>query len=491
MRIKIDNISKEQAYQNTACMVLMKAIVDSKGMDINVRVGNSLNQGFFIYLGDTGTRVSSNDFGRIERRMLALIEADLPIETEMMTNAEAVKLWDAYDVPEKENLLSARDPEEMIAVSELDGYKNCFFGNVLPSTGYIELYELRRYRNGLLLRIPNMLCPDSIPAYRDDDKLYDAFAESKRVRKALGIDDLADLNEAIRSNQISEIIAKSEHMQDNEIKNLAESIVEGGRRIVLIAGPSSSGKTTFAKRLCAAIGEKGEEPIYMGTDDYFVERKDTPIKADGKPDYEGFACLDIELFNEQMKDLLDGKTIDAPEFDFLEGTKIFGKRSITAKPGQTIVIEGIHSLNDELTREIPKEWKYKIYISPLTRLGIDRHNRLSTTDSRMLRRMIRDNRSRGRDAIATISGWKDVREGENINIFPYSNSADYIFNSSLVYETSLMKTFAEPLLESVPEGTPEYVDAKRLLSLLKYFEKIEGAAVDAVPANSLLREFIG
>ena len=492
MKYTIDSIKKEQAYHHSVLMVMMKAIIEVFGMDVNVRVGNSLNQGFFVYLGDTSAPLSTSDISRIEEHMEAIIRADIPIETVTMTNEEAVKLWKEYDVPEKVRLLGQRNPEERLEISDIGGYKNCFFSEMVPSTSYVDTYEIRKYRNGFLLRVPYMLSNGKVSEYRDDDKLYEAFADSKKMRKSMGLDYLSDLNEAIRAGRGAELIAEAEKLQQQEIEEIAEEIAEKGRRLILIAGPSSSGKTTFAKRLCAAIGEKTtQEPIYLGTDDYFLNRAETPLGPDGQPDYEGLSALDIELFNSQMKALLNGESIDAPEYDFVTGEKKFGVRTITPLEGQTLVIEGIHSLNDDLTPDIPAGDKYKIYISPLTRIGIDRHNRLSTTDARMLRRMVRDNQFRGTDAAGTLANWYKVRSGENVNIFPYSSYADHVFNSSLVYETALMKTYAQPLLEEIAEDAPEYEEAQRMIAFLRYFEPISRETAENVPDNSLLREFIG
>ena len=324
----------------------------------------------------------------------------------------------------------------------------------------------------------------------DDDKLYEAYANSRRMRKYTGLNYLADLNEQIRAGNADDIIRASEWLQSRQIEEFASAVVEERKKVVLIAGPSSSGKTTTAKRLCGEIERlTGQEPLYLGTDDYFVEREDSPIGPDGKPDFEGLDCLDLELFNSQMEDLLAGKETDLPEFDFRTGRKVFGKRVTQLKKKQVLVIEGIHSLNDVLTENIPREDKYKIYISPLTQLAIDRHNRISTASARLMRRIVRDNQFRGYDAETTLELWPKVRAGESVNIFPYSSSADVVFNSSTVYETCLLKTYAEPLLEAIPETSGQYEEAQRILTFMKYFEKIENS--EAVPDNSILREFIG
>jgi uridine kinase len=310
------------------------------------------------------------------------------------------------------------------------------------------------------------------------------------MRKYTGIDYLADLNEQIGKGNASAIIQASEWLQSRQLEEFATRVVEERRKVVLIAGPSSSGKTTTAKRICQEIGRlTGQDPLYLGTDDYFVERGMTPLGPDGKPDFEGLGAVDLPLFNKQMEDLLKGETVDLPEFDFVNGTKVFGKRVTSLKENQILVIEGIHSLNDVLTEHIPRSDKFKIYISPLTQIAVDRHNRVSTADARLLRRMVRDNQFRGYDAEATLASWPKVRAGESVNVFPYSSSADVVFNSSTVYETNLLKTYAEPLLTAIGESSEQYAEAQRILKFMKYFDKIESD--EAVPDNSILREFIG
>lgn len=481
---KIKSFSDERSYHNTAIMIYLKAAKEITGLDM--RIGNSLNQGYFSY---ANRALSSTEIHKIWNRMDQIIENDIPLLEKEDTASHAMKKWETLGCTEKAGLLRYRDPEETVIIAELGGYRNCMYCHVLPSAGYIDLFELRQYRNGVLLRLPNALNPDSIPDYRDDDKLYDAFARSNKLRKKTGIRYLADINDRIHDGLSDDIIRANEWLQRREIKEIAETIVEGGKKIVLIAGPSSSGKTTTAKRLCEAIAELTSTPLYLGTDDYFVERSQTPLLPDGTPDFEGLGALDLDLFNMQMDDLLAGKEVDIPEFDFIYGKKTFGKRITKLEQGQILVIEGIHSLNDVLTQNIDRRDKFKIYISPLTQLSMDRHNRVSTADARLLRRMVRDNQFRGYNAEATLEAWPKVRAGESVNIFPYSSSADVVFNSSTVYETNMLRTFAEPLLEAIDEDSKQYVEAQRILNFIKYFVKIENT--EAVPDNAILREFIG
>ena len=486
---RIKTFTEERAYHNTAIMIFLKA-VKSIFEKADVTIGNSLNQGYYTYINLDGRQLTSLDINRIRDRMNDYIAQDLEIVMERDNVAHAMQKWRSLGYPEKARLLESRPPEEEIGIANMRNYRNCFYSDLLPSSGYVNLFDLRPYRNGVLLRLPNALHGHTIPKYRDDDKLYEAYANSRRMRKYTGLNYLADLNEQIRAGNAEDIIRASEWLHSRQFEEFATSVTEEKKKVVLIAGPSSSGKTTTAKRLCGEISRlTGEEPLYLGTDDYFVEREDSPIGPDGKPDYEGIDCLDLGLFNAQMEQLLEGKEADLPEFDFRTGHKAFGKRITKLRKNQVLVIEGIHSLNDILTENIPRGDKYKIYISPLTQLAVDRHNRISTADARLMRRIVRDNQFRGYDAETTLDLWPKVRAGESVNIFPYSSSADVVFNSSTVYETCLLKTYAEPLLEAIPETSAQYEEAQRILNFMKYFEKIE--CPDAVPDNSILREFIG
>ncbi|MBR1985527.1 MAG: nucleoside kinase [Mogibacterium sp.] len=486
---EIKTFTDERAYHNTAILIYLKA-VKSVFEHADVTIGNSLNQGYYSYINLGGAQLTTSDIHKIRDKMEKIIAHDTEIVIEHDTAGHAAEKWKSLGYPEKAELFAERPKDEIAEIAELHNYRNCMYCDLLPTSGYINSFELRPYRNGLLLRLPNALHNHTIPDYRDDDKLYEAYAECRRMRKYTGISYLADINREIRNGNTDEIIRQSEWLQSRQLEEFAEKIVENRKKVVLIAGPSSSGKTTTAKRICAEIERlTGEDPLYLGTDDYFVERGMTPLGPDGKPDFEGLGAVDLELFNNQMEALLAGREVDIPEFDFVSGTKVFGKRITTLKKNQILVIEGIHSLNDVLTENISRADKFKIYISPLTQIAVDRHNRVSTADARLLRRMVRDNQFRGYNAEATLEAWPKVRAGESVNIFPYSSSADVVFNSSTVYETNMLKTFAEPLLRAIPESSAQYDEAKRILMFMKYFDKIE--STDAVPDNAILREFIG
>lgn len=442
------------AYQNTISMIYIKAAKDVMP-DITIEIENSLNKGFYTLPSEP---VSQKQIDEISARMEEIIAADIPITIDG-------------------------------TYYKLDDYYDYFYGGVAPSTGCAELFELRKYADGILLRFPYPTEPDVIPEYVDDKNLHIAFSEAKNWQQLLGVNYLPDLNEKVAEGKAKELILLSEALHEKKIAEMADMITEGKKRIILIAGPSSSGKTTTAKRLSVQLRVNGLEPLYMGTDDYFVERHQTPVDENGKPDYEGLGALDIELFNKDMNDLLAGREVDLPEFDFVNGTKIFGKRIMSIREDQPIIIEGIHALNGKLTEFIPDDQKYKIYISPFTQLNIDSHNRVPTTDARMLRRMVRDYKYRGKSAAGTIAQWSQVRAGEDKNIFPFNGEADVVFNTVLIYELAVLKKYAQPLLMEIGEGQPEYDEATRLLELIENVDVIEDER--AIPNNSILREFIG
>ena len=480
--------SADLTYQRGVSMVYLKAVKDVLGVD--AVIDNSLNKGFYTK-PKVGRDITSEDVRKIENRMRRIVADDLPIKREFMSLKEGIAKWHSEGYKEKAIMLKeSRDAEYRPVFYNLDGYYNYFFGPMVPSAGYIEYFKLKKYDNkAILVRFPYHGKPDELPEYVNDKLIYKAFSETHDWLKLLNSQYLNDFNRVNREGGIKDLILLSEALHEKKIAEIADEITQKGKRIILIAGPSSSGKTTFARRLCIQLRVNGLRPLYMGTDDYFVNRSETPRDEDGNPDYEGLDALDIKLFNRNMNDLLAGKEVDLPEFDFIEGVKIFGKRITSISEKQPIVIEGIHALNDKLTSQINPRHKYKIYISPLTQMNIDVHNRVASTDGRMLRRMVRDYKYRGHTAAATIDAWPSVRAGENKNIFPYTNDADVLFNSNLCYETALLKKYAEPLLQEIPPGAPQYSDARRLLDFLRFYEVIEED--EYVPNNSILREFIG
>ena len=479
--------SANLVYQHSLSLIYLKAVMDVLG-DLSVEIENSLNKGLYTEI-KTPEPITEEQIAAVEQRMHERVKADLPIVREVYSRQEAIEIWGSYNYPEKSRLLEHAEDVETAKFYTLEGYRNFFYGLMTPSTGYVEHFELRKYRRGVLLRFPYPSHPDRIPAFEDDKKLYGAFGEANKWQHLLDILYLEDLNEKIRHGEAKDLILLSEALHEKKIAEIADRITKEKRRIILIAGPSSSGKTTFARRLCVQLRVNGLQPLYMGTDDYFVERCDTPLGEDGKPNYENLDALDIDLFNDNMNRLLAGEKVDLPEFDFLEGKKKYGRRITSIRSNQPIVIEGIHALNDILTEKIDEEQKFRIYISPFTQLNIDVHNRVPTTDARMLRRIVRDYKFRGHSAAQTIALWPKVRTGEDVNIFPYNGRADVLFNSALVYELSVLKKYAQPLLEAVGPEEEEYSEAVRMLKFIRFFDVIDEEQY--IPNNSIMREFIG
>lgn len=489
-RVELLDMRTQEAnliYQNSLCLIYLKAIDDVLG-NVEVDIENALNKGLYTEI-KTQTPVTAKDVRKIQRRMREIVSEDMPFIREKLTKEEAEKIFIETGCPEKVELLCENQYLRKIPFYSLGGYRDFFYGLMVPSAGYIQHFELMKYRRGVLLRFPHPSKPDVIPEFVDEKMLYKTFGEQSRWGKLMGIDYVSDLNKKIEEGKFKELIQLSEALHEHRIVEIADMIKKQKKRIILIAGPSSSGKTTFAQRLCIQLRVNGLQPLYMGTDDYFVEREDTPVDEFGEKNYEDLDAVDIHLFNQNINDLLAGKEVDMPTFNFLTGHKEFGKRLTSIKSGQPIVIEGIHALNEELTRELPHDEKFKIYISPLTQLNIDSHNRVVTTDHRMLRRMVRDYKYRGHSAQSTIASWPKVRAGEDKNIFPYSNEADVLFNSVHLYEICVLKKYAKPLLEAITPEEPEYSDAVRMLNFLRFFKTVDDDS--AIVNNSILREFIG
>ena len=489
-RVELLDMRTQEAnliYQNSLCLIYLKAIEDVLGK-VDVDIENAINKGLYTEI-KSSVPVTAKDIKKIENRMKQLVKADIPFVREKLTKEEAEALFMETGCPEKAELLCENQHLRKIPFYSLDGCRDFFYGLMVPSTGYIQYFQLMKYRRGVLLRFPHPSNPNVIPEYVDEKMLYKTFGEQSRWGKLMGINYVSDLNRKIEEGKFKELIQLSEALHERRIVEIADMITRQKKRIILIAGPSSSGKTTFAQRLCIQLRVNGLQPLYMGTDDYFVERENTPLDEFGEKNYENLDAVDIHLFNQNINDLLEGKTVDMPTFNFITGHKEFGKRLTSIKSSQPIVIEGIHALNEELTRELPAEQKFKIYISPLTQLNIDSHNRVVTTDHRMLRRMVRDYKYRGHSAQSTIASWPKVRAGEDKNIFPYSNEADVLFNSVHLYEICVLKKYAKPLLEAITPDEPEYSDAVRMLNFLRFFKTVDDDS--AIVNNSILREFIG
>ncbi|WP_422447613.1 nucleoside kinase [Thermoanaerobacterium sp. DL9XJH110] len=454
-----------------------------------VHIEHSLGDGLYceIYRGEP---ISEEDVEDIESRMRQLVERDIPILKTKMSVEEAAIMFKKMGLEDKVRVLKYRK-EPFVNIYELDGMKDYFYGYMLPSTGYLKWFKLKFYLPGVILQFPGRSNPTLVAPYREQPKLARVFREAERWAHILGVADVGALNDYIAAGRAGEIIRIAEALHEKKIAQIADTIYENRERmrIILIAGPSSSGKTTFAQRLMVQLRVNGLRPISVSLDDYFVDRDRTPLDEEGKPDFEALEAIDIKLFNQHLTRLIQGKEVLLPRYNFHTGKREYQNIPIRVDRDQPIIIEGIHGLNERLTLSIPKENKFKIYVSALTQLSLDNHNRISTTDTRLLRRIVRDSWSRSADARKTIAMWPSVLKGAEKNIFPYQEEADVMFNSALVYELAVLKKYAEPLLKQVRPEDPEYVTASYLLKFLAYFVPIEDEK--DIPLTSIIREFIG
>ena len=426
----------------------------------------------------------------IEARMKQLVKNKLPIVRKTLNKEAAVQLFKKAQQIEKANLIASLQ-QKTVSIYYCGEFYDYLYGAMLPSTEHLDVFALDYYAEGIVLRTPMDDVPNEVPALSMQHKLANIFNEAERWAKILHCGYVTDLNRYNRIGGISDIIRVSEALHEKRIAQIADHITADKRlRIILIAGPSSSGKTTFAQRLRIQLRVNGIEPVSISLDDYFLNRLHTPRNERGEYDFEALAAVDINLFNEHMMKLLSGKAVTLPRYNFVTGERSWiGREPLQLGKDQPVIIEGIHGLNEKLTEMIPHEAKYKIYISPLTQLNIDAHNRIPTTDARLIRRMVRDHQSRGAYALKTLRQWPNVRAGEEKNIFPYQEEADVMFNSALIYELGILKKYAKPLLEKVSVDVEEYSEAVRLLDFLNYVHDIYNE--DDIPNNSILREFIG
>ena len=406
----------------------------------------------------------------------------------MNLDANSRFFYKEYDTS-KGRLQLDLEGNEKIYMYECDGYYNYCYGTIANRTGIAKIFEIVKYENGLLMRYPSSDKPLQLPKLIQTKKLAWALNEYEDIHRILDMDRVYKINKAIEEDRIKDLIMLDEALHEKKIANIADEIAKNREvKMILIAGPSSSGKTTFAQRLGLQLRINKLRPVTISVDNYFVERKDTPRDENGNYDFECIEAIDMELFNNHLAKLLDGEEVEMPEFDFHEGTKRYKGKKLKLGKEDVLVIEGIHCLNDKLTSRIPKEQKYKIYISALTVLNMDRYNRISTTDTRLVRRIVRDHKFRGYSAKHTIANWNMVNNGEEKNIFPFQEEANSIFNTSLIYELNVLKGIAMPLLEEITKEEREYAEARRMIDMLKYFKEIPE---EYVPTNSLLKEFIG
>lgn len=499
-----------RTYRRSVVLLLQRAIYDVYGSMTQLHVMHSLGEGYYCQLEkavecadsqqekynedtDQGSRenseksVTEHDIDRIVCSMYSFVEKDLPITKHSEKTQYAEQLFKEKGLHDKERLLHYRRSSR-VNLYELDGVVDYFYGFMAPSTGMLKYFDIVPYESGFVLLFPGANSR-SVEPLVTSNKLFHTLDDSREWSKMLGIGTIGSLNDAIAAGRGQEIMLLQEALMEQKIGNLAAQIAsDDKKKFVMIAGPSSSGKTSFANRLSIQLIAKGRKPHPLSLDDYYVDRELCPKHPDGSFDFECLESIDVKLFNEDMNRLLKGEAVDMPSFNFKTGKREYRGRKLTLGADDILVIEGIHGLNERLSQLIPPEHKFKIYISALTQLNIDEHNPLSTTDERLIRRIVRDARTRGTNAMETIAMWPSVRKGERENIFPFQEQADVMFNSALVYELAVLKVYAEPLLFGIERDCPEYLEAKRLLKLLDYFLPMPA---DGIPNNSLLREFVG
>lgn len=478
-----------QAYKRSATLLMLKAFYDVVGNRKveKVCVEYSISKGF--YCRAFGDFILNQDLlDKVKARMKQLVEADEPIKKRVIKTDKAIELFRRHRMYDKEKLFRFRRVST-VHIYSLCGFEDYFYGYMVPSTGYLQHFDLFSYDEGFILQMPSMKEPAKVPKFEPQTKLFQVQKESGRWGEMLELDTVGSLNEQIANNKINDIILVQEALQEKKISQIAQMIADRQNvKFVMIAGPSSSGKTTFSHRLSIQLRALGLKPHPIAVDDYFLDRIHTPRDEQGNYNFEILEALDVKQFNQDMLDLASGKEVKMPTFNFVTGEREYKGKTLQLEEDDILVIEGIHGLNDSLSYSLPKESKFKIYISALTQLNIDEHNRIPTTDGRLIRRIVRDARTRGTSAKDTIARWQSVRNGEENHIFPFQEEADVMFNSALIYELSVLKQYAEPLLFGIDRKEPEYMEAKRLLKFLDYFL---GVSSEDLPKNSLIREFIG
>ena len=478
--------SGSRAYTRTLFFVLCKAVQDiypNTDVVIDIPVSN----GFYVDIR-LGRPVVEEDVNILRRRMQEIIDAKMPIRRYMVPTEDAIALFQEKGDVEKVKLLKTSG-SIYTTYYKIGEYVDYYYGTLLTNTSQLYLFGLEKYYDGMLLRIPSLKNPDELGEMTRQDKMFDIFKEHHRWQEILGIRTVGDFNQAIEAGHATDIINISEALQEKKLAKIAEDIAQRkGVKLVLLAGPSSSGKTTSCKRLSIQLAVNGLKPLQISLDDYFVDRDKTPKDENGEYDFESIYALNLDLLNDQFNALFRGEEVDLPKYDFPSGKSIKSGKKLKLEPSNVLVVEGIHALNPELTAHIPEEQIYRVYASALTTILLDNHNYIPTTDNRLLRRIIRDYKYRGVSAQETIHRWPSVRAGENKWIFPFQENADAMLNTAMLYELSVLKMQVEPLLQQVPENCEEYAEAYRLLKFLKYFK---GIPYNNLPPTSLLREFLG
>ena len=477
------------AYKRSATLLMLKAFYAVAGPENveKVIVDFSIGKGFFVEARGNFT-LNQELLEQVKAKMQEYVDQEIPILKRSISTDDAIERFHRHRMYDKERLFRYRRVSR-VNVYSIDGFEDYFYGYMVPNTKYIRYFDLKLYEYGFVLMLPSMLAPTVLPQFAPLPKLFHTLADSSLWGQRLDLETVGALNDKIAEGDMSHLILIQEALKEKRIAEIAAQIAERKTaKIVMIAGPSSSGKTTFSHRLSVQLEAIGLKPHPIAVDNYFVNRIDSPRDENGNYNYEILECLDVEQFNQDMQALLRGEQVELPYYNFKKGEREYKGDFLKLGKEDILVIEGIHCLNDRLSYSLPRESKFKIYISALTQLNIDEHNRIPTTDGRLLRRMIRDARTRGTSARDTIRMWPSVRKGEEENIFPYQEEADAMFNSALIYELAVLKQYVEPLLFGIPKNCPEYTEAKRLLKFLDYFI---GVSSEDIPKNSILREFIG
>ena len=478
-----------KTYKRSASLLLLKAVYHVAGRKNikNIVLHYSVASGYY-YTIDGNVEITEEFLAQVKAYMRELVERKIPILKRSVGTSEAIEIFHEHGMYDKEKLFRFRRGSR-VNIYSLDGFEDYFYGFMVNHTGYLKYFELYPYDTGMVLQLPERSNPQEVPPFVPKPKIFQIQKESECSGEMMQADTVGALNEQIVSKGASQLLLVAEALQESKISQIARTIAENkNKKFIMIAGPSSSGKTTFSHRLSIQLAAHGLRPHPIAVDNYFVNREDTPLDSEGNYNFECLEAIDVKQFNEDMTRLLQGEEVELPYFNFKTGQREYRGNFMKLGKEDVLVIEGIHCLNDKLSSSLPTESKFKIYISALTQLSIDEHNRIPTTDGRLIRRIVRDARTRGTSAKQTIAMWNSVRRGEEENIFPYQESADVMFNSALIYELAVLKLYAEPLLFSIGKDEPEYNEAKRLLKFLDYFL---GVPSESIPSNSILREFVG
>jgi len=486
--VTIGDSDGHRTYIRGMILLMLRAVEREYGGSKNVQVRVEHSVGPALYCEIDGADVTTDHINGIKSKMREMILEDIPFKKRNISTADAIELFNKKGMYDKVKLFKYRRTSKTNIYS-FDGYEDYFYGYMPTSAGILKLFDVFKYDKGFMLLTPTAKAPDVLPEFTDMPLFFSTIQQANQWGIMMGIENVGSLNEQITKCNTSDIILIQEALIEKRIGEIAEMIKKSGsKKFIMIAGPSSSGKTTFSHRLSIQLRTLGYKPHPIALDDYFKNREDTPKDEDGNYNFECLEAIDVEQFNKDMTALLNGERVELPTFNFKTGKREYKGNFKQLGKDDVLVIEGIHGLNDKMSYSLPSESKFKIYISALTQLNIDEHNRVATTDGRLIRRIVRDSRTRGTDAKTTIAMWPSVRRGEEQNIFPYQEKADVIFNSAMIYELPVLKQFVEPLLFGIPEDCPEYTEAKRLLKFLDYFLCIN---TENIPKNSLLREFVG